>query len=134
MKTRVEDTMAVKESKEVTLHCSIRAYHITIWSTTMENWTCSSAWKSSYVWCGWTLNWHSDDQAHNHCIVAVKKQLGIFLNIFHVLFSVSPRGRHYCNVTTLTIFYKLPNIIVAVLNKHEILITHAADYGWQVYH
>ena len=32
MKTRVEDTVAVEESKEVILHCSIRGYHITVWS------------------------------------------------------------------------------------------------------
>ena len=37
METIEEDTVAVENSEEVTLHCSIRGYHIAIWSTAMEN-------------------------------------------------------------------------------------------------
>ena len=44
------NTMAIKDSEEATLHCSIRGYHMAIWSAAMENWTCSStnALESSY--------------------------------------------------------------------------------------
>ena len=45
METIVE---AVEDSEEANLHCSIRGYHIAVWSTAMENWKCSSEWQSSY--------------------------------------------------------------------------------------
>ena len=32
-----EDAMGVEDSEEATVHCSIRGYHIAIWSTAMEN-------------------------------------------------------------------------------------------------
>ena len=33
----MKDAVAVKDSSEATLHCSIRGCHIAIWSTAMEN-------------------------------------------------------------------------------------------------
>ena len=32
MESVVEDAVVVEDSEEVTLHCSIRGYHIVIWS------------------------------------------------------------------------------------------------------
>ena len=52
-------------------------------------------------------------------IVAANQQLGIFLGIFNVLFSVSPKkgALQYCKVM---IFRRLTSIIV-VHNKREII-------------
>ena len=48
-----------------------------------------------FIQCWWTLNLYSNDRedewVHDHYIEAVKKQLGIFLDVCHVLFSVSPK-------------------------------------------
>ena len=37
METVVEDTMAVEDSEEATLHYNIRGYHKAIWSTAIRN-------------------------------------------------------------------------------------------------
>ena len=55
------------------------------------------------------MNWHSDNRVHYCYIVAVKKQLGIFLNVFHMLFSVSPERE------TLLRSYDLKDILHAGL-------------------
>ena len=43
-----------------------------------------------FIRCKWTLNQHSDDQVHDCYVVVMKKLLGIFHNVFHMSFSVSP--------------------------------------------
>ena len=47
------------------------------------------------IQCGWTLNLQPDNRedepVHNCYVVVVKKQLGIFIDTFQVLFSASPK-------------------------------------------
>ena len=73
------------------------------------------------VQCGWTLNQHSNNQVYFYYFVAVKKQLGIFHDVYYMLFSVSPNKGYYCKVRKLTIFCRLTSVNVA-RNKHNKLI------------
>ena len=70
------------------------------------------------------MNWHSDNQVHDRYIVAVKKQLDIFLNVFHVLSSVSSKWK------ALLQHYNLNDI----LQTYQYYSSAQAGVSDQVYH
>ena len=112
MKTIVEDTVAVNDGDE--------PYTVALEDITqlVQLWRIEHAPVQERVHMMWVDTGLTIKSTITSYVVAVKKQLGIFLNVFHMLFSVFPRGKHYCQVTTLMIFCRLINIIVA-RNKHK---------------
>ena len=131
METIAEDAVADKDSEEVTLHCSIIGYHIAIFMEYGYGELNMLQYMREFTWCGWILNWHSDDQIHKSYVAAVKKQLDIFHDVFHVLFSCFS---YSCQVImTLMIFYRLTSTIVACSNHkiNYINYSHSRLYAQQ---
>ena len=60
-----------------------------------------------------------DEWVHDRYIEAVKKQLGIFHNVFHVLFSVSPKQEALLWSYELNDILQAYQYIIVAHNKHE---------------
>ena len=78
------------------------------------------------IQCKWTLNQHSDDQGQDRYLVALKKQLGIFHDVFHIIIII------LCFFITAKLRPQQYSTELPVLLQHVIsmkLITCTADYG-----
>ena len=85
--------MAVKDSEEATLCCGVTGYHIAIIMEYSYGKLNMLQYMREFIPYGWTWIDTPNNQVHDYYVVAVKKQLSIFHNIFYVIFFVSPKRK-----------------------------------------